>query len=591
MSSRAHWWPFLALLWCLGLSARALAQEATVFTLIVQAARPMERTVSDMYVTTRDPDRVHDADPVLSLSAGSVVLFRFDLSRLPSNAEVLGASLELWAEGRSAPTPLNAAVYPFERPWGEGIAWLLAAVTSSGGRLDVARETDHGRMLSRRTLDGVGRWYGWDVTDAVHRQLRSTLGEVTLLMVAEGEGAEYYLASSEWRSADQRPRLTVRYRWPKRSPTANSLPMEATQEDILSWRSIDGRGRLLATLYDGETTVLESTFASPMALQPTRAETPKVVIATSSLAFTSALSTSSAEVVFSELPALTPVLVSVPALIAIPSPLSSVQAKIEALWPSGPQQISATVYLFSDASLTPPSCGWEPTVRLWGAAGSAPARPLAVGQKRMAEERGVRFPAWDFIEVDISALGQMGEPMHFFATVDGMITAHNIVSLGRDVRTLNAAEPIPTGLIQEMPSRVDAWIGILWPHGGALVQQAERANLTATLFAAGTRLAFPTAGFKPTVRLHWAINDAVDATGGQGFPGSPREVLRDGIRYTVWDFNDLDVRAARNPDSRMYFWLSVDGVEANSTIWVHSVDGRPILPTADLPTSSCQPSR
>jgi len=179
--------------------------------------------------------------------------------------------------------------------------------------------------------------------------------------------------------------------------------------------------------------------------------------------------------------------------------------------------------------------------------------------------------------------------MHFFATVDGVEVAHNVVSLGQDVRTLNVEEPEPVGLLAEPPAQVDAIIYILWPHGGTSVLQAEQANLTAILFGAGTRLAFPAgASWTPTVRLHWSINHGTDLTGGEGVIGTPREVHRNGMRYVVWDFNNIDVRAARNPNNRMYFWLSVDGVEARSSIWVHSADGRPILQTVDLPASSCR---
>ena len=561
MSGRAYLWPFITLVWCLGLSVKASAQEATGFTWIVQATRPMERTVSDLYVTARDPSRIQDADPVLFVSAESVVLLCFDLSRLPANAEVLNATLELWAEGRSVPAALEVLVYPLGWPRGKETDWLTSAIK----RLREKR-TDLNEMFSRQTLDGVSRWHVWDVTNLVRRQLQVTPRKVALVVAAEGEGVEYYLASSEWRDVSQRPRLTVRYRLSK---------AKVEQQDVLSSRSI------ATILRPAVVETSEPSPASPLS------GTSEVVATTPDLTFMPTGPASSAEVITSEpsIRALTSVPISAP--IVMPLPPSRVQAKIEALWPSGLQQINATVYLFSEMSLMPPPCVWEPTVRLWGAVGSMPARPLAIGKKRMAEERGRRFPAWDFNGVDISTLGQRGEPIHFFATVDGVITAHNIVSIGRDVRTLNAAEPIPVGLVQEIPSRVDAWISILWPHGGMPVQQAERANLTATLFAVGTRWALPAASSQPSVRLHWAINDAVDATGGQGILGSPREISRDGIRYLVWDFNDLDIRMARNPDNRMYFWLSVDGMEAYSTIWVHSVDGRPILPTADLPAGSC----
>ncbi len=271
------------------------------------------------------------------------------------------------------------------------------------------------------------------------------------------------------------------------------------------------------------------------------------------------------------------------------SPPSRVMAKVEALWPSAPGHINATVYLFADRSLDPPPCDWEPTVLLWGAVGDDPARMLAVGRKRMAQERGRTFPAWDFTGVNIDSLQRSGEPMHFFASVEGVDTVWNVVSMGQDARTLGVAEPVPAGLLTSPPAEVDAKIFILWPHGGAPVSEAKRANLTAILLETGTQRAFPAkVPWLPTVRLHWSINHGVDLTGGKGMIGVPREVSRGGMRYVVWDFNNVDVRAARNPNNRMYFWLSVDGIRTNTSVWVHSADGRPILQTADLPARSCR---
>ncbi len=346
-------------------------------------------------------------------------------------------------------------------------------------------------------------------------------------------------------------------------------------------------------------TATEAVTPTPTAVPatPTVAPTPSpevTVTVTPGFAPTSTPSAAQADAVFSEPLALTPTTVPTargdsPVRATTPGLPSRILAKIEALWPSGPQRVSARVYLFADQSLIPPPCGWEPTVRLWGAARNAPARLLGVGQKRMVEDKGRRFPAWDFMGLDVGALGGAGTPMHFFASVDGVNTVHNVVSIGQDVRTLNVAESEPTGLVRAPQTQVDAIINILWPHDGVPVAQAERANLTATIFAAGTRLAFPAGmSWTPTVRLHWAVNDMVDGTGGTGIIGSPREVSRNGIRYLVWDFNNVNVSAARNPDNRMVFWLSVDGAETHSSVWVHSVDGRPILLTADLPAASCQ---
>jgi hypothetical protein len=206
----------------------------------------------------------------------------------------------------------------------------------------------------------------------------------------------------------------------------------------------------------------------------------------------------------------------------------------------------------------------------------------------MVEERGVRFPAWDFADVDLSAIQRPPAPLHFYVTVDGMVTVHNVVSVGADLRPQGAADPYAAAPAIATQAPLDAVIQIVWPHGGVPVAQAERANITAALFANGSRLTAPGAAGWPTVRLHWSINYGLDETDGVGVIGSPREVNVNGARAVVWDFNDIDVRAARNPENRMTFWLSVDGVAASSSLWVHSIDGRPGLLMADLPGASCR---
>ena len=40
-----------------------------------------------------------------------------------------------------------------------------------------------------------------------------------------------------------------------------------------------------------------------------------------------------------------------------------------------------------------------------------------------------------------------------------------------------------------------------------------------------------------------------------------------GRTFPVWDFNDIDVSAARDPANKLSFFVTVDGVEALPNIW------------------------
>jgi hypothetical protein len=127
---------------------------------------------------------------------------------------------------------------------------------------------------------------------------------------------------------------------------------------------------------------------------------------------------------------------------------------------------------------------------------------------------------------------------------------------------------------------VDARIQIVFPHNGASVTQAERANVSVYLFQSGGRV--PVAcDYAPTVRLWAGLNNdparpigtatrRLDSSGGRSLP--------------AYDFNDVDVSAARNPRNKLYFFVSIDGQANRSTVWSHGADARTFFPAPDTPT-------
>ncbi len=284
---------------------------------------------------------------------------------------------------------------------------------------------------------------------------------------------------------------------------------------------------------------------------------------------------------------------------------AAVRAKIEIVWPHDGASVrdadlaNITAYLISAeggasaGALQAPPCGWSPTVRLWGALNQQPARELAIGQRRMMTNSGRSFPAWDFNDIDVSAARDPANKLVFFVTVDGVRTFSNIWTHAADARTLFPQQDRPTGVVRRQPAAVDARIQIVWPHGNLPVEEASRANISAYLFEADTLLAIPPdLAWAPTVRLHWSVNtDTEGATAGapeqaSGLIGTPRTVTGIGsVRFLAWDFNDVDISAARDPLNRIYFWVSVDGVPTDSNVWAHGADARTIFPQPDVLTS------
>ncbi|HEY65990.1 MAG TPA: DNRLRE domain-containing protein, partial [Caldilineae bacterium] len=181
----------------------------------------------DTYLMARDPDKAHDLDPVLPISNRTVVLFRFDLSGLPEDADVVSANLALWVDSRSAPVPLDVAAHRLIRAWEDGATWYMAAPGRPWQLAGAKGDLDRGEVLSRQTLSRPGQWYMWDLTPALREWAIRPVGTLHILLAAEGEASvEYYFASSEWDEVKLRPRLTIRYREPKGFISPASLSRE-----------------------------------------------------------------------------------------------------------------------------------------------------------------------------------------------------------------------------------------------------------------------------------------------------------------------------------------------------------------------------
>ncbi|MCW5850086.1 MAG: DUF3828 domain-containing protein [Anaerolineae bacterium] len=131
-------------------------------------------------------------------------------------------------------------------------------------------------------------------------------------------------------------------------------------------------------------------------------------------------------------------------------------------------------------------------------------------------------------------------------------------------------------------SAIDAKIEIVWPHGNAPVSQASLVNITAYLFEQNTRNSVP-CDLGNTVRLWRALNNQ---PAQQVATGSRRTITQGGVTFPVWDFNNVDVSAARDGGNKYYFYVTVDGITTTFNIWSHGADARTYLPDPVQPTSS-----
>ncbi|HIC88604.1 MAG TPA: hypothetical protein EYP04_04280, partial [Anaerolineae bacterium] len=262
-----------------------------------------------------------------------------------------------------------------------------------------------------------------------------------------------------------------------------------------------------------------------------------------------------------------------------------IDAKIEIVWPHGGAPVAEadkaniTAYLFYPGSRLSVPCDFDPTVTLWSAINNEPAEPVATGVRRWAELGGQYLPVWDFNDVDVSAARNPRNKVYFQVRVDGVVAASNVWVHGVDARTYLPRPAEPTSVLQSPPDAVDARIQIVWPHENAPVAEAELANITVALYAHGTLASAPP-DWSPRVLLYQALNNDVGKEVGVGVQ---RIVERDGLRYPVWDFNDVDVGAAKDPLNKVHFWVEVEGIPTYPTFWTHGADARTYFPEQDVP--------
>ncbi|MBI4299929.1 MAG: hypothetical protein HY677_02245 [Chloroflexi bacterium] len=126
---------------------------------------------------------------------------------------------------------------------------------------------------------------------------------------------------------------------------------------------------------------------------------------------------------------------------------------------------------------------------------------------------------------------------------------------------------------------VNPRIEIVWPQDGKPVAEAKLANISGYLFYNG-KGAVICQDQSPNVRLWRALNNGVEE---EVAVGKRRSVSAQGLAFSAWDFDGVDVSAARDPRNKYYFRLSVDGLPGHGNIWSHGDDARTYLPAPDVP--------
>jgi hypothetical protein len=224
---------------------------------------------SDTYLYAYEPDRNFGLEAALKLRSGTHHPFvRFDLSSLPAGAEVLSATLELYAYDADRGSELDIEVYEVLRSWVEteatwggpraGEGWAGAGCSDPGTDRSEAPTTV-------QTLDGAARWYGFDVTSAVGGWAGGRDNHGFVLVPAPGSAVDtYYIRSADHPTGDQQPRLVIVYLPGGATPTPTTPLPSATHTEIPGTTATPSpTPTLLETAVSVRTPVPDSMYAYP----------------------------------------------------------------------------------------------------------------------------------------------------------------------------------------------------------------------------------------------------------------------------------------------------------------------------------------
>jgi hypothetical protein len=142
--------------------------------------------------------------------------------------------------------------------------------------------------------------------------------------------------------------------------------------------------------------------------------------------------------------------------------------------------------------------------------------------------------------------------------------------------------------VAALPSdAVRSRIELVWPHQGAEVKDATRVNITAQLLMPGSDGEPVPCRYQPeTVQLWRKQNGGTAQLVGIGVR---RLAEADGLRYLVWDFNDVNVEAAREEGRFYEFYVVVDGLKTQSDSWLYGgPDSRDWTEPPVRPRDSCE---
>lgn len=184
----------------------------------------------DANISLYTPNTNMGADVAIRLKTDGAVssILKFDVSSIPSDRSVVGATLSLYASERDKPYPVYASAYQVLRDWNEmEVTWNSAktGVPWAAGGCNGVGVDRNGTSADTQLIDGTDVWLNLDVTAMVQDWVATPANNRGLIVIGQGPVTlQYNFRSTEFWGTSFRPRLCVSYLPPPPTPTITPTP-------------------------------------------------------------------------------------------------------------------------------------------------------------------------------------------------------------------------------------------------------------------------------------------------------------------------------------------------------------------------------
>ena len=186
-----------------------------------------------------------------------------------------------------------------------------------------------------------------------------------------------------------------------------------------------------------------------------------------------------------------------------------------------------------------------------------------------------RVPASADFALAVTQYGQTGQfvARNGYYEIDLEPTVHNPDPNDRDAYLIGGRPWILEERVFPLPARVRSRIEMVWPHNWAPTTEAKFVNVTTQVLVGDGSEPVP-CRWEPRVMLWGSVNRGPDELLAQGIK---QVVERDGVRYPVWQFNNVPVPAAQ-AGNFITFSVTVEDWPLAQEYWVYGGAANPPLP-------------